>query len=673
MSRAALLLIAALAIACQTRPPKVPGETDVLVAEVVIAPFDADAKAGKKLALDHGALFERLGQRPSSLINTPRTWSTFREAEDRRRIAAFWQQRGYFDVEVSEAATTFDAQGRAHLRYQVRENERYRVGSVELVSAGEHEAKLRRLVGFDAGTQEIDLEAMRRVRIDMQERLRDECFGHANVYSRFWIDRTAKRVHVRYFVDAGPRTVIASVEVDAGAVKVPREKVLRRAGLKVGEPYCEGLRERVIRDLLDTGAYAAAFVRVDTDTKFIPPGTAPDSGGELRDEQIDANGNLVPRALPAGVNVILHVVEAPSRTFRLRAGFEIDPGRADTLLGAGLTLRNALGALHHLKLDGRVGYGWLFGDGTLDTARRAGVYGDAQIRTVHPGALGRIGDLRTSLRYQGSLFPSAFLHRATAGIGARATLLNGLFLDVELLAYLEKTVGFGPFGDEERAWLALPSHDLAVGPELDVELTWDGRNDPIEPMRGSYASLLVRVDPLSVGAPADQPFVNLAPDVRVFIPLAKPLSIGLRAAGQWSLLAAGDGIPLGARVFGGGSYGFRGRGLQRFSPTIVRCAGEDCANVAVGGRSVFESSLELRLLPPLKPAGGVVFADFGGASGNLNPFALGPSFAAGLGLRLRLWYLPAAVDVAYRVLGEGRVQGIKDAPFTVFFRLGEAF
>ncbi len=661
-----LFLITLALVACKERPPKVPGESDVRVKELTIEPLAPQTE----LALEHGGLFERLGQRPGSLINPDRMWSPFREAEDRRRIEAYWQQFGYFDVEVAPAVTRFDPDGRAIIRFSVRENQRYRVGSVRLEKPpAEEQAALDGLLGLEPGASDVDLERVRKSRIDMQEHLKRRGYGHANVYSRFYIDRAAKKIDVRMFVDAGPKTTIASVRVD-GAVKVPPSDVIRRSGLSVGAPYSEDLRDRVVRDLMDTGAYSAAYVRVDTDTKFIAPGTAPDTGGEMTDDMVDAEGNFVPRALPAGVNVTVHVVEAPSQTIRLRAAFEIDPSRADTSLTSTLWLRNLLGPMQHLVLEGRVGYGWLFNENADD---RAGVFGEGLIRTVHPGALGRLGDLRTTIRYVGSLYPSAYLHRGTTGPGVRTTFLKGLFLDVDLFAFFEKTEGFGPFLPEERDRYALSERDLAVGPELSSAFTWDGRDDPIEPMRGGFVSIASRINPLLAEGAAAHPYVNVSPDLRAFLPLTKSLSIALRAFGEWSLLDAGEGIPLGERLFGGGNYGFRGFGAQLLSPSVLRCFETFCKDVQVGGRSLVESSLELRFLPALKQFGAIAFADLGGASFDLNPFAAGPSLAAGLGARLRIWYLPAAIDLAYRILHEGEIQGIEAAPFHVFFRIGEAF
>lgn len=666
------LALAVLATGCQVRPAKVPGETDVQIQKVEILP----AAGQPKLSLPVESLLERLGMRPASLVLTPRTWSEFREAEDRRRIEAYYQQFGFFGVQVLGPEEAFSPDHKkVALTFRVKENERYAIGEVHL--SGPPDAETPALLGmipFATGEREIDLEKFRRVRFAMADHLRAEGYGHANVYSRTYVDRKKRLIHWYYFVDAGPKTTIASVKVE-GNVKVSAERILARSGLVVGAPYRETLRDSVVRDLLDTGAFASAFVRTDADVVFVPPGVAPDTGGELRPEQVDEKGDLVPRKLPTGLHLTVHVVEAPSRTLRVRGGFEIDPARADTSLAATAWFRNLLGPMHHLILEGRLGYGLLF---QQQPGQPQGVYGDALIRSVHAGVLGRLGDGRISARLRTGLYPSAYLTELSAGPGARATLAKGLFLDADLLAIYGRSTNFtfSSLPAEERARLALPDTDEMLYPELSAQLRWDARDNPVEAKSGHYLGLAARFAP---GQPVGtHRYLNVAPEARGYLPLSPSLSLAGRAYAEWSFLNDGAGVPLGARLFGGGAYGFRGVGRQALSPAIRSCvpvtAGfTSCSERLVGGLSLFEASAELRFLPVQKQYGLVLFTDFGGAGPSQNPFEEGLGIAAGLGLRLRVWYLPVSIDVAYRALWRGEPQGLENNPISAFARIGESF
>jgi len=44
---------------------------------------------------------------------------------------------------------------------------------------------------------------------------------------------------------------------------------------------------------------------------------------------------------------------------------------------------------------------------------------------------------------------------------------------------------------------------------------------------------------------------------------------------------------------------------------------------------------------------------------------------AGLGLRIRTWYVPVAVDFSYRILDDDRTDALDH--FQFFFRIGESF
>ncbi|MBW2529570.1 MAG: BamA/TamA family outer membrane protein, partial [Deltaproteobacteria bacterium] len=459
-------------------------------------------------------------------------------------------------------------------------------------------------------------------------------------------------------------------------VRVPAELIIERSGMVPGEQFDWAKSRAGEFDLLDTGAFSSTFIRGSTDTVFIVPGDAPDTGGVLGDEQVDANGDLVPRELDEEVDLKIHVVEAPSQQLRVRAGAEFDPTRLDTALSSRLWLRNLFGPWHHLVLEGRLGYGWLWRDTTDDPT---GFYGEALVRYLKPMLGARLLDFRLTARLRDELHPGFHLLEVTTGPGVRSTLAKNLFFDTDLFFRYGLSIDFGPFDDATRDELSLPEDDTFLGPELQSSIVWDERDNPVEALKGHLLALRASFTP---GDPmGTHRYLTLGPEARGFLPITESFSIGLRGAAGWAFLGGDDGIPLGPRLFGGGSYGMRGFGRHRLSPTALSCptapapgaALVECELGPVGGLSLVEASLEGRLLPYLKPYGLVAFADVGGAGAEANPFDTGVSMALGAGLRLRIWYLPIAFDAAYRLLRDNEVQAPEHDPFLVFFRIGESF
>jgi len=665
------LLATVLLGAChQERPERLPGETDIVVSSVSI-----DAADGKELALAHGDLFMNLGLRHGNALISQRYFNDFRLAEDRRRIEAWWQNYGYFDVEVSEPKLEFAPdQKSVAVSWKVREGPRYHIRSVSLRGAPDrYEHELEDLVPFGPGA-DVDLEEYRYVRYELAWQLQREGFGHANVWSRTWVDRPTKTVDWVYFVDTGPKTRIGTITVE-GARRVPEDELLWRAGAHEGDPFSLELKETIEEDLLDSGSYASVVVKpTNADTDRFIPGVRPDTGGKLKDEQVDAEGNLIPRTLDDRIDFRLVVVEAPARQLRLRAGAEADPTRADVYAGGSLMLRDFFAPFHHLVLEGRAGYGFLLNG---DEDESSGAYGEALIRTIHAGLLGRLVDARLTGRYRDSLYPGFRVREVTAGPGVHAKLARKLFLEVDTLFRLEKDVGYGPFDPAVRDDRALPADDLARGGELDTELIWDARDDRVEPKKGHYLALRFAGSP-GAGL-GDHRYAQLAPDARVFFPISGSTSFALRSSFGFVVGEDASGVPPGIRLFGGGAFGMRGYGRDRLSPsapcaTPAPGAQRACDTELTGGLSLMESSAELRWLPFRKTFGFAGFVDAGAAGPGQNPFENGVSAAAGIGPRLRLWYVPIALDLSYRFLEENELSSAKPFdPYFVFVRIGEAF
>ena len=644
--------------------PAVPGDTAIGVSAVTIEPG-----AGEPLTAVYKPLLDSLGLRARSVLLPERGYNEYRLAEDRRRVAAFLQEHGRFDAVVDPPRLQFTADRRSvAVAWPVHEGPAYKVASVSLVGAppGE-EAELRARIPFGPGA-DLDFPVYRTLREELAEHLQAHGYGHARAYSRAFVDRSAKTVAWFYYLDPGPRTRIGALTVE-GNLHVPAAAILARAGLAVGSPFSLDAARRAELALLDTGAFASATLVTDADIQRVPE--FPDSGGILAPAQVGADGALVPRPLPETLAVRIVVVEAPARQLRAEVGVEGDPGRVDTYAGARVQLRNLFGPEQHLVLAGNVGYGWILG-GETQPAR--GVYGGALAQYQHPGWLVRTLDLRVTARWRDELYPAALLRELVAGPGIRSTLAPGVFLDLDAYARFARQLGLPALDPASTTELHLPSSPDATGVELVGSLIADQRDDRVEPTRGWLLGLAASYAP---GGPlADHRWLQLAPDARAFVPLGPvggPWSLALRGSAGFVLLPGASGVPLGPRLFGGGAYGMRGFGRDELSPAACASAATaTCERVLIGGRSLLESSVELRFLPFRKQYGLATFVDAGGAGAGPNPLADGISVAYGLGVRVRTWYLPIALDLAYRVIDENHL-GLALGRVLAFVRVGEAF
>ncbi|MCX5745806.1 MAG: BamA/TamA family outer membrane protein [Proteobacteria bacterium] len=640
-------------------PSKVPGDTAIGVSAVTIAP-----QPGTHLEVAYKPLYAMLGLRAKTLLYPQRGFNEYRLVEDRRRIEAFLQGKGRFDAVVDAPIVELapDRQTAA-VRWSVREGPNYPLASVTLIGAPPDLAdELRAVVTFHPGDA-IDLDPFRLQRLELALHLQDRGYGHARAYSRAFVDRAARTVAWFFYLDPGPRTTVGSLGVEGNA-QVPIEAVVARSGLVIGEGFSTAAARRAELALLDTGAFVSVNIVSDADIARLPE--YPDSGGMLAPDQIAADGTLVPRTLPTALGVKIVVVEAPARQLHAELGIEADPTRIDAFTGVRVMLRHLFAPQHHLALEGQVGYGWIVGDGEL--AR--GVYGSALVQYSHPLEKLTTVEARLTARWRDVLYPAALLRELVAGPGLHATLARGVSLDADAFARHARTLDQPALDPATTGGLALPTTDRSRGLEVRAGIVADRRDDRIEPSRGW---LLGGTAAASPGGPVgDHRWVQLAADARAFVPLGAvhgAWSLALRGSGG-VVLAGATGVPLGARLFGGGAYGLRGFGRDRLSPAACTAAG--ACDVLVGGRSLVEASVELRWLPYRKQVGAVTFVDAGNAGAGTNAFADGVALAAGAGVRVRLWYLPVAIDVAYRVLDDS-TPGLAAARLLAFLRVGEAF
>lgn len=670
VSSRSLLLGCALTALAACSPfvkPTLPGQSEYAIAELHFP---------DGLTLDHALLKTTLAVRPDAFLIAGQPYNPWRQAEDRRRIAAFWKNFGYFDVAVDKAEVTFkEAEKKAIVHWHLTEGARYTLRKVTVDNAPEGFAKkLAAAVPFAPGAP-IDLQTFRVARHALADILREAGHLRCEVYSRTFVDRDAKAVDWVFFVDAGPKTEVGEVST-RGARAVSQERLLARAGYDKGDPLdLATLRKREL-DLMDTGAYAHARIFAATGTEFetgavpyeswIPP----DTGGVIKAGQVSEEGRLVPRTLAREVDLRVEVVEAPSVQGQVRAAVGMDLERVDPTLGARVVLRNALGELEHLVIEGQLGYGIRWRG---DVDEPLGLNGSAKLQWLSPGAIGRTGDLRLTLSFDEQLFPGFHWRTATAGLGLRTLIDTGLFLDIEPRFRWDDGVGLGTVDPVALGAIdAAPPGESMVG-EGRVSLVWDTRNDGVEAISGHLFALRLAVAPFG-----DLTWLRGEVDLRLFLALNQSMGLAFKANAGWVASLSDEGVPVGARLFGGGAWGMRGFGTRRLSLYDEACGGAAgdgaCRQLPLGATSLVEGSLEFRWLPYRKQFGAVVFADLGAVGSALNPFESAIEFAAGVGLRIRLWHIPIGLDVAWRITDDPMFAAV-DAldQVLVFLRVGEAF
>jgi len=538
-------------------------------------------------------------------------------AVDRRRIAAYYREHGYYAARVDEAKVEPAGEGRARVTFQVEEGRPILVASViveGLEAAPEARAKagalqLRPGQVFTEAAYDATLAQLRAA-------LATTGYATATVTQAAAVLPDEGTAAVTYRVEPGPRFHLGRVFV-AGSSAVPREKVVTQTAREArsGDWYDEAKLEAMQRRVFDLGVFAG--VRVDAGEPDRERGTVP---------------------------VVVRVREAPFRTLRLGPGLGFQKSRWEAVGQASWTHRNWLGGLRRLQLDARAGYAWL-------PPGREGPVGKVSAELSQPGVLfsDRV-DLSARVEVEQVLEQAygSVIERLRIGAPFRPAARWSVSPTYNLEVYQLQRLTAAATGLAQVA--ACPSERCLLS-YLEQQVTWDGRDQPLATRRGLYLSLAVQ-EGFPIGRQGYQ-YLRFLPEARAFLPLGRTTVLAARGK-LGALLPVGElgPAPVVALFTGGGAMAMRGYGADRLSPMTYL----DGRWTPTGGNGLLEGSLELRqgLAGDL---GGVLFLDAGdvsSASGSPGAWRevldLGRlQLAAGLGLRYRTPFGPFRVDVASRL------------------------
>jgi len=374
------------------------------------------------------------------------------------------------------------------------------------------------------------------------------------------------------------------------------------------------------------------------------------------------------------VPVIVDVREAPLRSIRLGGGLGVDATRQEGRVLGEWTNRNIFGGLRRLTVKGRLGYAFLptfIAAGRGGGEYKSGIIFDATTEFEQPRFLFR------DLRLQASLSGEKGIEQAYDFIGGR--LRTGVIWQPhpDLSVFPAYDLEVYRLTGQVSANQDVPPITLGCAPTavicdialsyLELNVTWDRRDNALDPRNGYYASLSFQ----GGGGPlfGDFAYVRLLPDLRYYHTFGAEQRFTLAGKVRLGMLRPyrskfkdenGAQSSIVTRFFSGGGSSMRGFNSQRLSPHALVDTREKSSDppryitVAVGGNSLFETSLEARY----RVTESIVVASFwdtgyvgcySESPDCYNPLRNQPYHAVGVGLRYLTVVGPLRVDIARRL------------------------
>jgi translocation and assembly module TamA len=394
-------------------------------------------------------------------------------------------------------------------------------------------------------------------------------------------------------IEPGPVVTFGDL-IPRGQTRMRPERIVEIAGLPDGVTYSPAVMARVAERLRDTGVFSA----VALEEQPLGPGDT--------------------------MNVVATVAESPPRRF----GFGAEISSAD---GAQVTAfwlhRNLFGGAERLRIDGEISG---IGQEGVSTDRIDGVDAELRLRFSRPATF--------------TPDTLAYAELAVIGLDEPTFRLAGIGIEAGVEHWfsprLEGALGVGIRANRFEDALGTRNTTLLF---LPGELTWDNRDDALNPTTGVY--MVGTATPFTVlddGAGA-----RLTADARGYLGLGEEDRTILAARAQLGTLFGGEftSIPPDFLFYSGGSDTVRGQeyqslgAIQRGRPS--------------GGRSFAGLSAEVRQAIGDTDFGIVAFADAGYVAPSAD-FSDGDWHAGGgFGVRYNTAFGPIRVDVATPLRGQG--------------------
>ena len=248
------------------------------------------------------------------------------------------------------------------------------------------------------------------------------------------------------------------------------------------------------------------------------------------------------------------------------------------------------------------------------------------------------GKLAVSYEIGPDPFDTFFRHRVDSGYSVERPFF---FAPLTVMTAIRNSIYIVPDGETTRSGLPLPADSILTF--LEQQVRFDLRDDPQRPHAGFFTQLTVRE--AGYFLPSSWDYVEVAPDVRGYLPLPAHITLALRfALGMRFITSADADLDPLSQQLGPRDFRTRGGGASSNRGFLPGRHGDGLE----GGVRRWEATMELRV--PLNNAFGVVLFADGGDVSRLARFRFDhPQISVGGGLRFFTPIGAIRFDMAWRV------------------------
>lgn len=564
-------------------------------------------------------------------------------AEARDRVVAFYRDRGYLDVEISQPEVRTREDGERVRVFQVREGPCYKVGTISVTGVKAYPedvvaAAVKRIAPGDvAGATALD-EAAHEIEVFCGSGRAALADTHVTV-RRLPSETDPETLNLVFAVEEGVPVTVNRVLIRGNDYTM--DKVIRREiALSPGDPMLADKAERSKRRLENL----RYFDRVRYYLEKVDGGEAKDGKPELRDlvyELSEKNTGNFLIGIGAGTeSSVFGQIELSEANFDL-----FSPWR---FRGAGQKGRLCIQAGPRVQTyEASVTEPWFLDrqlELTVEVYRRQRWYDDYDV--IRSGAA-------VTLSYPVKFWPTW-----------EAFGRLGVSLAAEYIEYDDVDNGY--YYDPKRGdrFRILKEEEDRNGDKVEVplEVFWklDTRDRFIFPTQGHTVRLFGDI----VGG--DNEYWRVGFNVRKYFPVWKKyghvFQIGLRGE---TVDAFSDDLPLYDRLFLGGSKSIRGVDFREIAPRIYAHENKKGRYTAWGGQTSWCMNMEYSV-PVVKMLRIAAFSDLGSVGEDEFDFDTAWfCWSVGVGLRLDLEQFPIRLDFATPVVDPDETVDEKVFTFSV--------